>query len=401
MTKPGRYGLQTLPPGFGLTRAEIERALYFHLDCCKPDSTPGVPMAKLASSNEEFMTDPDLASIVVACAANRIQKLLEIDSEDLRFSRPINWVAWRLVDPTRIFVKQEPHKFAKAVAGRWRLIWCISLVDQLVERFLYYHVTKSEIASHASIPSRPGMSQTDEGIAVTRASIERLLQKTGMIADTDVVAWDMTLKYWLMLTAELSYYMQLVPQRHPVFRDYVRLCRTRSLLASRPCVVLSNGELFEIDAEEVDGAEFRGMMQSGRFVTSWLNSRCRVCLAALRGAEAQAMGDDCLETTREDPAPFYASLGFACESKLHESMAGVQFCSTRFSEEGRKDGAPVRWSRTLYRLLTKADPTPEEVHQFIYETRHLDPPLSEPFRRRLAQRAVSPEDLRVLGFDES
>eukprot|EP00971_Amphidinium_carterae_P094513 1870794-Amphidinium_carterae.1 len=38
-----------------------------------------------------------------------------------------------LVDPRRLFVKNELHSEEKAAQGRWRLIWAISAVDQVFE----------------------------------------------------------------------------------------------------------------------------------------------------------------------------------------------------------------------------------------------------------------------------
>ena len=96
-----------------------------------------------------------------------------------------------------------------------------------------------------------------------------------------------------------------------------------------------------------------------------------------------AMGDDCIEAHVGPDAEvreFFELLGFPVEVGSTNSVEGLEFCSSRFRKEGKGYvSTPERWSRTLYRLLTKFGKVkPDDVVQFLEEVRHLHLP-TEPF----------------------
>jgi hypothetical protein len=285
---------------------------------------------------------------------------------------------------------------SKVSMSRWRLIWASSIVDQTLERFLYYEVAKREISDWQNCPSKPGMGSDDHAVeSIYKTVLE--MAKYDPPNDDDVSGWDMQVKRWLMITAEFSYLMQLP---FSPSSDYVLLCCVRGMTASRPVLCTSSGTLFRVyDPREryiqmCDDPshphqvfwEMMKFMLSGRFVTSWLNSRMRVCLAALLGNTAIAMGDDCIEcgpTSGERLRLALETLGFPAEVKVHAGPEGITFCSMRlFSyEDGTIGFVPARWDRTLYTLLSKKVIPPEEVVQFMRETRHVA--LSADFKSAL------------------
>jgi len=120
-------------------------------------------------------------------------------------------------------------------------------------------------------------------------------------------------------------------------------------------------------------------MSSGRYVTSWMNSRGRVSMSVLCGTDAIAMGDDCVEgvgrgwSTRlsED----LSDMGWrgVFEIHTHYQVPGVSFCSQLYYERpsGGLISEPVNWRRMLYRLLSKPNITIDDLAQFLAEVRNL------------------------------
>jgi hypothetical protein len=284
-----------------------------------------------------------------------------------------------LVDLIRIFVKQEPHKRSKIEAGRWRLIWSISLVDQCVERVMWTVHTKREIKCWETIPSKPGMGSSDEQIAALAEQIAEIRNaKTGgvngSLVDRDVVASDMELAEWLLFCGLMSC---LKEYDYPIDSDFTRIHFARHKLGCRPLVVLSNGMVYE--------TLIPGLMLSGRYVTSFMNSRVYVFGSFLRGERAMCMGDDTIESnttdmTEEQIQHFYETMGLPTEIGLHALVEGIEFCSLQFYRRpnGTVTAFPKRWMRTLYRLLSSAKDSGgtyrvsgEAMEQFRHETRNM------------------------------
>lgn len=270
------------------------------------------------------------------------------------------------VDPVRLFVKQEPHKLAKLLTSRFRLIMCISLVDQGVERAMYTAVSKHEIDNWATMPSKPGMGTSDEQLDVLAQNLTTLLA-CGELADTDISGWDWQRKWWVGMLSVASYLVQ----SGLCDTEFSRACYAREYVACNPVFACSDGVL-------IDPLCF-GIMESGRFVTSYMNSRGRVGISVLCGTEAMAMGDDCVEGIRagagEQLASDLSTLGYEGVFEWHvsTSVEGTTFCSNRFyrNADGRFVAEPVNWPRTLYRLLSQPLFTHENLSQFAYEVRHL------------------------------
>jgi hypothetical protein len=335
-------------------------------------------MCHYGSTNAAILDDPRLLQILVELVLERIRVLASLpfdhDYNDRRAA-----LESRYVDLIRIFVKQEPHKKAKIEAKRWRLIWSISLVDQLVERFLWTSQTKREISCWESIPSKPGMGSSDEQIEslakqVAGLRCAKIGGVSGSLVDRDVVASDMEVAEWMLFTSLVSC---LLEYDYPVDSDFWRLHFARHKLGCRPLIVLSNGTIYE--------TLLSGLMLSGRYVTSFLNSRVYVLCSTLRGEEAMCMGDDTIESnvtdmTELDISRFYLLLGLPTEIGLHARVEGVEFCSLEFyrTPGGGLTAYPKRWMRTLYRLLSGAKfidgvhrVSSEAMEQFRHETRNM------------------------------
>lgn len=268
-------------------------------------------------------------------------------------------------DPVRLFIKMEPHKLQKLLQGRFRLISSVSLIDSLVERVLYQRRAKLEIRSWDSIPSKPGMGASDDSINLLAAEIVGLLHRYGVVIDDDVAGWDWELK-WFLLCAAIFADMIVMGVRFD--SDYGRCLRSREAAAAYPVLADSAGYLYSL---------LHPVMTSGRFVTSYRNSRARVILGTLAGTQPMAMGDDCNESPiNKVVAPtikVYESLGYPrdiFEYIENRRLDGTIFCSMRFyHSDAGVSAEPVRWLRSLYRLLSKKY-THADLAQFEYEVRN-------------------------------
>lgn len=360
-----------------------------HLQFLKRDASPGVPFCELHRTNAGLIEDPKAVSMLVEAVVDRMKRLLDADFTEDRWTDVVDR---RLSDPVRIFVKTEPHKRSKIDSERYRLIWSISVVDQLVERCLWYAHTKTEISSWEDLPSKPGMGLDDEGLSKLASQIACLAASSGMkIADRDVHGSDMQVSEWLMLTAHLSTWLQYTWL--PADSDWFRIHRARHRAGVRPVLVDGDGRVYTTDVP--------ALMCSGRFITSFMNSRIYTTLSLLRGESSMAMGDDTIETnmtslTQPQGEKFYAGFGIPVDFNLIDLGADescVSFCSSSFKFKRTARGiefagaTPENWVRSLTRLIHKISVAEDgsliapvqEVDQFAYEMRN----MPSDFRQRV------------------
>lgn len=330
-------------------------------------------MATLGKDNQALLAvigPESLAKILY----DRINLMVVCGHLDIK-QDPVALIEHCLVDAVRVFVKNEPHKRIKIETGRLRLICSCSTVDQLVERVLYQNRTKKEIANWEDLPSKPGMGSTDENLHSIGCQIAKLLSY-GADVDSDVSGWDWRRKKWLAFTRVIA---DALAFDVPPDSDYFKLLWNREVCACNTVFALSNGLLLTLNVE--------GIMLSGRFITSYGNSKERVGVSSLCGTLAMAMGDDCNESLNglsfEEFKTRMASLGYeetAVEYAVTTEVEGTAFCSSLYYRKGTRWSAePVRWLRTLYRLLCKGkDRVPYvEIAQFCYEIRNLRQPTEE------------------------
>lgn len=302
-------------------------------------------------------------ALIKQALSERLRKLCSSNS-----CKGVEAVRNNLCDPVRVFVKQEPHKLSKLLQKRFRLISSVSLVDSLEERVLYQRRTKFEIANWDSIPSKPGMGSTDQNIGVLAREMSSILEEHGVLMDDDVAGWDWQEK-WYLLMATLV--VNMITMRVIWDSDYGRAMRNREVAACYPVLADSAGTLYVLT---------QPVKCSGRFVTSFKNSTGRACLGVLAGTRPMCMGDDCNEGPLKGKSDVpnvirkYAALGYS--SKIFEvtentTLEGSIFCSLRFyiKKNGEISAEPVRWVRSLYRLVSKKY-THADLSQFEFEVRN-------------------------------
>lgn len=250
------------------------------------------------------------SNTVKAVVFQRLLLLLTTPEEDLMALTPVELVQKGFVDPIRVFLKREPHKYGKRFDSsgkelplkRWRIISSCSLVDELVDRVLYTLQNKTEIRRWHETPSMPGVGFSDDASADSffykvlfpHAGKEFLL--------LDFSGWDWGLKQD-MLFADAD-----VRSNRCGGKD-MGTFRKRAVTVGFSVFVLDDGTYYE--------QCIRGIMKSGWLNTSSTNSRDRALITLLAVAKAAvareedplpllryffiiAMGDDSVEEKHEE-----------------------------------------------------------------------------------------------------
>ena len=289
-----------------------------------------------------------------------VARLRILAGADLRGRTAEELVQMGACDPVRIFVKNEPHSAAKLSEGRVRLIASVSLIDQIVERVLWGPQNDAEIHSWFKIPSKPGLGLEDEDTALLCAEVMRRLAE-GPAAASDMSGWDFSVQEYEFDNEVLARNALNGSTLETLFGT---VNANRMYCLSLSVFALSDGTLI--------AQRQRGIMKSGSYGTSSINSRERVMAAWYAGADwCIAAGDDALEAFIKHAEERYWALGHnlkgydPVEGSL-ESF-GFEFCSTWMS---RGVGYPVDYSKSLFRLLHKKPGDQDALRQWRKEMRH-------------------------------
>lgn len=320
---------------------------------CSPKSGTGFPLSGipgLGTVRGVWLTGKMTVCLV---AVARLIKLMAMPVELVGSMSPIERVQSGLCDIVRWFIKDEPHRLAKAQQGLWRLIAHCAFVDQLVARVLHSRQNKRELANWAVIPSQPGFGfQNSESRSLFASSV---FLRGDMIASSDVIRWDWSAREWMLwMDLVVRYNLQKFPDAETARRWW------NASANALHCVIhavfaYSDGFVFQ--------QLFRGLMKSGWYLTSSTNSRMRAALAMLVGASwAKTMGDDCVEKAAANAVREYARRGFEMKDWM-ESMDQVEFCSHIFRRDGTYE--PVKWIRMFFSLITSEPKTHSAAVQLL------------------------------------
>lgn len=295
----------------------------------KLDASPGVPYSVTFKTNGQMIEM--LGDHLITLVIDRVQAIHEWNG---KFQNRKDLVEMNLLDPVRLFVKNEPHSLEKYQMGRFRLIMSVSLIDKLVEMLFHLHTNKQQILNWDKIPSKPGMGFATEMCESIYSSCANYgLNK---LAAADISGWDWSVKEWL-LQAEASYRIRLQSQSTPFYEDFLR---KKAILDSHSIYQFSDGKLVQ--------CIYPGLQNSGKFNTSSGNSIMRIIVAFLVGSEwGIAMGDDCIESFVEGAQNKYLELGFRC--KMYSKIdTNFEFCSHVFTSNG---AYAINIDKSLMRLL--------------------------------------------------
>lgn len=104
------------------------------------------------------------------------------------------------------------------------------------------------------------------------------------------------------------------------------LMRKKAVLESRAVFQFSDGLLV--------APSYDGIVNSGKFKTSFSNSKMRVIAAYLVGSDNSiAAGDDCIESFVENAIQKYRELGIVIKNYTEVSNT-FEFCSHRYLQDG-------------------------------------------------------------------
>jgi len=267
---------------------------------------------------------------------DRVEKMLSFSPSRVSTMSRKEQIDLGLKDPIRVFVKNEPHKHEKVKTGRVRLISSVSLVDKMIEMLLHHTIQKLEIRNWLSIPSKPGIGFDEPTNAALYESIEAQRAHCRM-ADSDVSGWDFGVKGYMFEDANEAEIL-LCKNSSGIYKH---LMEVEAILHSSPVFQFSDGTLVS--------PTFKGIMASGRQVTSSGNSRIRSMTAIRVGASVvNAAGDDTVEGFVEDAITKYANLGIRIKEYREVDSNGFNFCSRWYQPTG---SYPLGASKAIFNLL--------------------------------------------------
>jgi hypothetical protein len=327
-------------------------------DVVRGPASPGVPLAVFGNTNSRVLSLMEQHVIDTVTARLTLFSKRSAKAEGLS---AVELVREGFCDPVRLFVKNEPHRKVKLLAGRQRLISSVSLIDQVVERVIGRLQNASELNCWDRIPSKVGLGLDDFGVRKlwTEVSNQSLHRRVGY---SDMKGWDWSVQDWEF---DLEVMARLVLNGSSLDSLYGRLLSNRMYCLSLSVFATSDGELI--------AQASRGVMKSGSYWTSSTNSRLRVMVAWMVGAEwVMAQGDDAVEHIVPDAKAKYYELGHNLKAldpvKDPLRVCGFEFCSTWMLWPGL--GYPASWWKILYRLLHKSPGDAEALEEALGLLRH-------------------------------
>jgi len=254
----------------------------------KPSSTPGFPYVYLYPTNSGILKSPIALSEVVELAIARLERLGRMSPIYVReqlINDPLWAVRENLDDPTRFMVKKQPHPIRKMETQKWRGVNAASVVNQLMEKFLFHEQDNAEIHDWETYPSKPGVGLTDlDGL-----KLSAWVDSNGLNCSNDASGWDASLPEWLVM-ADAEMRIMLALDSPEWWRNAVR---NVFLMSCHRLYMLNDGRVFR--------RKIPGSMASGRKVTAATNSRLRFlinvayCQSQGCAGAGMFMGDDSVE----------------------------------------------------------------------------------------------------------
>lgn len=319
----------------------------------KSDSSPGYPWSNFGSTKREAFNEAQ--DILLEALNHRLNLLYNSGPATLRGEGQVPRLKAGLVDPVRVFVKNEPHSIEKLNKGRYRIICSVSLLDELVDRVLFDKQNKTEIENWEICPSKPGIGfSTNDQLEAVHQMFQGNKRGSDTLLFSDMSAYDWKQKEY-MFRMDLDFrYSKLVGLKKDK-ETWLRIASARYELVVDKVWALSNGKLFR--------QSHPGILPSGWANTSATNSRGRVLMALICGSTyAVAMGDDAGEwlnkSKLEQIIENYLEFGFDLKPSYSVDPTEpfvIDFCSHKISKTDRIRAEPVNWVKTVVKYLQSAD----------------------------------------------
>lgn len=300
--------------------------------------------------------------LIIRCVEERLNLLMnyEINSSDSAW----DLVRKGLVDVVKVFIKNEPHKLSKLEEGRLRLIFSVSLVDNVISRLLSENQNHAEKSVWSAIPCKSGLGLGDDGLIKINQSVLMGALKAEL-AEVDVQSWDFSFQKY-------NFDEDLERRRNLNFSHgtvWDRVASAHWHCMSLKVFTLSDGRMFQ----QLEC----GIMPSGWYNTAASNTSARamdsyhVALSSGKTPWGIFMGDDGVETYVENAPYLYSLLGKTVKMYTQVSYKNFEFCSTRFDGH---IGYPVNVDKQLNNMFRVLPQTFSDAvaryFQFEHEFRH-------------------------------
>jgi len=280
----------------------------------KLSSGPGVPY--MMSANENGKLFDKLGKALNECVLRRLDLFLQYSTDEVNQMSPTTRVRLGLMDPVRIFVKDEPHLREKLDQGRQRIIMSVSIVDKIIEMIIKSFITKGEIRNWWKIPSKPGMGFCKEDNDCVYNHVYNTMTRP---ISSDMSGWDWGVSDW-MIQEEVELAIKLVIDPSD---EWIHFMRIKGVLESWTLFQFSDGLLVH--------ANYKGIKCSGGYNTSCGNSRMRAILATLAGSDSCiTAGDDCIEQYSPEALSIYKRYGMRCTG-YEDCPTEFEFCSRLYT----------------------------------------------------------------------
>lgn len=313
----------------------------------KSPSSPGYPLGREYATNKDFLEKE--AELSLPGTYSHLIQSVRVRLDQYR-SDP-NYHG----DPSRFFVKQEPHKVEKLDDGRIRLIFSLAVIDQIIDICLFGPSIEARVKAHRTLPTKVGMSFYNGGID----RMFRYMQDNGKkeYASTDFKFWDWSVAMILYLV-DLRFRRRMCNNvNSPHYEDWLNLATARNNATMQGEVITSDGRLYR--------QLVAGIVRSGGLRTIDMNSFCMVFLRACFEVENYpndvklrlvAMGDD---TDQHFPRRDHLLFSEWCHLhgynlKVSDELVKLidtEFCSHTFKQVGQHIvPCPTNWNKHAYAL---------------------------------------------------
>lgn len=323
------------------------------MDEVKRESSPGVPLSVLETSNENLLLY--YGEFILECVLARIYRISRTPLAEIQAMSAVEAFLADFYDPFRLFVKQDLMTIEKLERAS-RLIMVASLTDQLIERLLGGKQNRREIMKWHSCPSKPGMGFTDAHAALFHETVPQETLNT-----SDMSGWDWTVQSW-MFDSDARRRIFLSNSFDTPFGDLIEKV---AVLSSKNLLMLTDGTVY--------AQTFRGIMKSGRYWTSSTNSYVRNLVEHLLGAKwSISMGDDNCSTP-PIPTDEYKNrakeLGVVVKVHSHTDRNNLEFCSHMWTPSG---AIPMN-HRKSFAVLLNSRLDPQRIRQFYQLNKLINP----------------------------
>ncbi|APG75678.1 hypothetical protein 2 [Beihai shrimp virus 5] len=290
-----KFSKWSLPVDF-LSRAHLVRVIRA-LDFT---SSPGLPICKYSPTISDFLrVDP-------------VTGLPDREREDRLIEEVYRWLDEGDIQYyIRLFIKYEPHKLSKISAKRFRLIWSIPLVHQIVDHLLFDAQNDREVQTSSLSEFKGGSSFAKGGC------LDYFSHTPGWHLSADKSLWDFTVPAWaceddLEFRSMCCLDSALNPEKFKIWLECAQ--RRYNEMFNLDYDVKSKPTLIQLS----DGRRFlqltKGLMKSGSVITLSANSHMqsffhRIAWSRVSDVPAPliwSMGDDTtLRVSRDFPTELY------------------------------------------------------------------------------------------------